>query len=100
MHAFQYHKPASSKDAVSLAGQKSEGRYLAGGQSLVQAMKLRLSSPSDLIDLGGVKDLTGIKVSGSSVEIGAMTRHADVAGSAEPDGRWDGRPMGSRWTTA
>jgi carbon-monoxide dehydrogenase medium subunit len=83
MHAFQYHKPASSKDAVSLAGQKSEGRYLAGGQSLVQAMKLRLSSPSDLIDLGGVKDLSGIKVSGSSVEIGAMTRHADVAHSAE-----------------
>src|SRR5690349_8485114 len=83
MHAFQYHKPASSKDAVSLAGQKSEGRYLAGGQSLVQAMKLRLSSPSDLIDLGGVKDLAGIKVSGSSVDIGAMTRHADVAGSSE-----------------
>jgi len=83
MHAFQYHKPASSKDAVSLAGQKSEGRYLAGGQSLVQAMKLRLSSPSDLIDLGNVRELAGIKVSGTSVEIGAMTRHADVAGSAE-----------------
>ena len=72
MHAFQYHKPASSKDAVSLAGQKSEGRYLAGGQSLVQAMKLRLSSPSDLIDLGNVRELAGIKVSGTSVEIGAM----------------------------
>jgi len=82
MHAFQYHRPASSKDALALAGQKSEGRYLAGGQSLVQAMKLRLSSPSDLIDLGTIKELTGIKVSGSTVEIGAMTRHAEVAGSA------------------
>src|SRR6478609_1427352 len=83
MHAFEYHRPSSSKDAVALAGKKAEGRYLAGGQSLVQAMKLRLSSPSDLIDLGTIKELSGIKVSGSSVEIGAMTRHADVAGSAE-----------------
>lgn len=83
MHAFQYHKPTSSKDAIALAGQKTDGRYLAGGQSLVQAMKLRLSSPSDLIDLGTIKELTGIKVSGSSVEIGAMTRHAEVASSSE-----------------
>jgi len=83
MHAFEYHKPASSKDAVSLLSKKPEGRYLAGGQSLVQAMKLRLSSPSDLIDLGAAKDLTGIRVSGTTVEIGAMARHAEVAGSAE-----------------
>jgi len=83
MHAFEYHKPASSKDAAALAGKKPEGRYLAGGQSLVQAMKLRLSSPSDLIDLGASKDLTGIRVSASTVEIGAMTSHAEVAGSAD-----------------
>ncbi|MEA3193407.1 MAG: aerobic carbon-monoxide dehydrogenase medium subunit [Betaproteobacteria bacterium] len=83
MHAFEYHRPSSSKDALDLAAKKSEGRYLAGGQSLVQAMKLRLSSPSDLIDLGTIRDLAGIKVSGSAVEIGAMTRHADVAGSKD-----------------
>src|SRR5262249_60138667 len=83
MHAFQCHRPASSKEAATLAGQKDEGKYLAGGQSLVQAMKLRLASPTDLIDLGTIKDLVGIKVSGSAVEIGAMTRHADVAASAE-----------------
>jgi len=83
MHAFEYHRPASTKDAIALAGKKDEGRYLAGGQSLVQAMKLRLSSPSDLIDLSSLKDLVGIKASGSAVEIGAMTRHADVAGSKE-----------------
>jgi aerobic carbon-monoxide dehydrogenase medium subunit len=82
MHAFEYHRPSSTKDAVSLAGKKEEGRYLAGGQSLVQAMKLRLSSPSDLIDLSSLKDLVGIKASGSGVEIGAMTRHADVASSS------------------
>ncbi len=83
MHAFEYHRPSSTKDAVALGSKKDEGRYLAGGQSLVQAMKLRLSSPSDLIDLGSIKELSGIRVSGNAVEIGAMTRHADVAGSAE-----------------
>jgi carbon-monoxide dehydrogenase medium subunit len=83
MHAFEYHRPSSAQDALSLAGQKSDGKYLAGGQSLVQAMKLRLSSPSDLIDLGTIKELSGIKVSGSAVELGAMTRHAEVAHSAE-----------------
>jgi carbon-monoxide dehydrogenase medium subunit len=83
MHAFEYHRPASSKEALGLAAKKSEGRYLAGGQSLVQAMKLRLSSPTDLIDLGTIKELSGIKVSGSAVEIGAMTRHAEVAGSKD-----------------
>src|SRR6478672_10848787 len=83
MHAFEYHRPSTTKDALGLAQQKSEGRYLAGGQSLVQAMKLRLTSPSDLIDLGTIKELAGIKVSGSSVEIGAMTRHAEVAGSSD-----------------
>jgi aerobic carbon-monoxide dehydrogenase medium subunit len=83
MHAFEYHRPSSTKDAVSLGEKKDEGRYLAGGQSLVQAMKLRLSSPTDLIDLGTIKDLAFVKASGSAVEIGAMTRHADVAGSKE-----------------
>jgi carbon-monoxide dehydrogenase medium subunit len=83
MHAFEYHRPSSTKDAISLGTQKPEGRFLAGGQSLVQAMKLRLSSPSDLVDLGTIKELSGIKVSGGAVEIGAMTRHADVAASAE-----------------
>ena len=83
MRAFEYHRPSSTKDAVALAGQKTEGRYLAGGQSLVQAMKLRLSAPSDLIDLGTIKELAGIKASGSAIEIGAMTRHADVAGSKD-----------------
>src|SRR5919198_2478522 len=83
MHAFQYHRPSSTKDALNLAQQKGEGKYLAGGQSLVQAMKLRLSSPSDLIDLGTIRELAGIKLAGNAVEIGAMTRHAEVAASPE-----------------
>ncbi len=81
MHAFKYHRPSSVNDAAALA--KGEAKLLAGGQSLVQAMKLRLSSPSDIIDLGTIKDLAGIKSDGKAVTIGAMARHADVAHSAE-----------------
>src|SRR5205809_6422881 len=51
MHASEYHRPSNAKDAVALVLKKEEGRYLAGGQSLVQATKLRLSSRTDLIDL-------------------------------------------------
>ncbi len=83
MHAFSYHKPSSLGDALSLAGKHGEGKILAGGQSLVQAMKLRLSSPTDIIDLGGVKELSGIKVEGSSITIGAMTRHSEVESNAD-----------------
>jgi carbon-monoxide dehydrogenase medium subunit len=81
MHAFQYHRPSSVNDASALL--KGEARLLAGGQSLVQAMKLRLSSPSAIIDLGTIKDLAGIKAGGSEITIGAMTRHAEVANSAD-----------------
>ena len=83
MHAFTYHHPSSLADAVALAGKHTDGKVLAGGQSLVQAMKLRLSSPTAIVDLGGVKELAGIKVDGNSVTIGAMTRHADVENSAD-----------------
>jgi len=83
MHAFSYHKPSTLGDALSLAAKHSDGKILAGGQSLVQAMKLRLASPTDLIDLSGIKDLAGLKVEGSSVTIGAMTRHADVENNAD-----------------
>ncbi len=82
MYAFEYHRPSSSKEALDLAAKKSEGKFLAGGQSLVQAMKLRLSAPSDLIDLGSLPELKSLKVEGNSVSVGAMVRHAEVAGSA------------------
>lgn len=82
MHAFNYHRAGSLAEAATLAG-KGEAKLLAGGQSLVQAMKLRLASPSDLVDLGALKELQGIKSDGKSVTIGAMTRHAEVQHSAE-----------------
>ena len=83
MHAFKYHRPGSVKDASALVGKNADAKLLAGGQTLVQTMKLRLASPTDVVDLGTIKDLAGIKVSGNAVEIGAMTRHGAVAGSAE-----------------
>ena len=52
MYSFNYHRPATLKDASALSGKSQDTRLLAGGQSLVQAMKLRLSAPSDIIDLG------------------------------------------------
>jgi aerobic carbon-monoxide dehydrogenase medium subunit len=82
MHQFEYHRPSSLKDALALGTQKSEGKFLAGGQSLVQAMKLRLASPTDLIDLGTIGDLKALSADSNSVTIGAMVRHADVAGSS------------------
>ena len=82
MHAFEYHRPSGMKDAVALGEKKTEGRYLAGGQSLVQAMKLRLSSPTDLIDLNAIGDLKTLKAEGSGVTVGAMVRHAEVAASS------------------
>ncbi|HUK04613.1 MAG TPA: xanthine dehydrogenase family protein subunit M [Burkholderiales bacterium] len=81
MHAFKYHRPSSVEAAAALV--KGEARLLAGGQSLVQAMKLRLSSPSDVVDLGTIKGLGGIKADAKSVTLGAMARHAEVAASAE-----------------
>jgi carbon-monoxide dehydrogenase medium subunit len=82
MYAFEYHRPSSTKEALDLAAKKDEGKFLAGGQSLVQAMKLRLSAPSDLIDLGTIADLKGIKVENNAAVIGAMVRHAEVAASS------------------
>ena len=82
MHAFAYHRPSNVKDAVALVLKKEDGRYLAGGQSLVQAMKLRLSSPTDLIDLNAIGDLKALKTESNAVTIGAMVRHAEVAASS------------------
>ena len=81
MYTFNYQRPADR--AAAAAAFKGDARYLAGGQSLVQAMKLRLSSSEVLVDLAGVADLKGIKVDASNVVIGAMTTHASVGNSAD-----------------
>ncbi len=81
MYGFEYQRPASAADAA--AALQGEARFLAGGQSLVQAMRLRLSSSERLVDLGGVGELKGIRREGDALVIGAMTTHAEVAASAE-----------------
>ena len=81
MYAFDYKRPATVNDAKAALG--NDARYLAGGQSLIQAMKLRLSQSETLVDLGGIADLKAIKVDGGNVLIGAMVTHAAVGLSAE-----------------
>ena len=78
MYAFDYQRPAS-RDAAKAAASGADARYLAGGQSLIQAMRLRLSQSERLVDLGGIADLKTIKVDASGVTIGAMATHAAVA---------------------
>ena len=82
MYNFQYQRPGD-RAAASAAAKAANARYLAGGQTLIQAMKLRLSSSDALVDLGGIADLKGIKVDGGNVTVGATTTHATVARSAE-----------------
>lgn len=83
MYSFNYQKTKSVADAAAALGKNADAKLLAGGQSLIAAMKLRLAQPAQLVDLGDVAELRGIKVDGGNVTIGAMTRHAEVASSAD-----------------
>jgi carbon-monoxide dehydrogenase medium subunit len=77
MYAFEYHRPATLRDAQGLL---TEGaKLLAGGQTLLPTMKQRLANPSAIIDLGAIADLRGIEQSSGALNIGAMTRHAEIA---------------------
>jgi carbon-monoxide dehydrogenase medium subunit len=87
MYAFEYHRPSTVAEAVSLLQGATDGRFLAGGHTLLPTLRQRLASPSDLIDLGGIKELKGILIDrGSQLRIGAMTPHAEVAASADVRG--------------
>jgi len=81
MYAFTFERPTALPDAARLAG--AGGKPLAGGQTLLASMKLRLANPEQLVDLGAVRELAGIRREGDNVVIGAMTRHAEVAASDE-----------------
>src|SRR3989454_3803131 len=82
MYSFNYQKVKTIADAAKVLAKDGDAKLLAGGQSLIAAMKLRLAHPSEVVDLGTIKDLSGIKADGKAVAIGAMTRHAEVAASA------------------
>ena len=81
MYAFTLERPTTVADAAKLAA--SGAKVLAGGQTLLASMKQRLSDPGQLADLGGIKELVGIKREGNALVIGAMTKHIDVANSAD-----------------
>jgi aerobic carbon-monoxide dehydrogenase medium subunit len=82
MYETTYHRPSSVDEAVSLFAKGKEAKYLAGGHTLIPVMKQRLASPSDVIDLGKLKELIGIEASGDTVTIKAATTHYDVASNA------------------
>src|SRR5918911_769929 len=77
---FTYHRPTSIDEALSLLG-NGEARPLAGGHSLLPLMKLRLSTPSALVDLGALESLHAIGEDDGQLVLGAMATHAEVAES-------------------
>jgi len=81
MYDFTYQKPASLADAAKAIAAAEDGKLMAGGMTLIPTLKQRLARPSDVVDLGKIGELAGIKQEGNAIIIGAMTRHADVASS-------------------
>jgi len=81
MKDFNYHSAKDSKEASKLAS--SSSAFLAGGMTTIPSMKLGLATYKDLIDIKKIKQLSGIKVSGSTVKIGATTKHVEVANSKD-----------------
>jgi carbon-monoxide dehydrogenase medium subunit len=80
--AFDYARPTTVEDAVrALAEGGEDAKVLAGGQSLLPVLRLRLAAPSLLVDLGRVPQLRGVRVEDDAVVIGAMTTTAEVATS-------------------
>jgi carbon-monoxide dehydrogenase medium subunit len=82
MYAFDFHRPATLRQANNLVGKLGDAKLLAGGQTLLPTMKQRLASPAAVIDLSAVSELVGIEQKGRNLVIGAMTTHAEVANSA------------------
>ncbi|MGH9039158.1 MAG: FAD binding domain-containing protein, partial [Acidimicrobiia bacterium] len=77
--AFDYVRASSADEAVSLlASHGDDAKLLAGGHSLIPLMKLRLASPSVLVDVGRLTDLSYVRDGGDHVAIGALTRHRDI----------------------
>ena len=86
MYDFDYYKPGTLEDAVATLARSDEFKLLAGGMSLIPALKLRLARHAGVIDLGALEQLRGIRREGDEIVIGAMTPHAEVAASAEVAG--------------
>src|SRR5215468_778566 len=81
MYETTYHRASSVDDAAALFAKGQEAKYLSGGQTLLPVMKQRLASPSDVIDLGGIKDMIGVEATNAGILIKGATTHYDVATS-------------------
>ena len=77
--AFDYYAPTTVDEAVALLGQYEDAKLLAGGQSLIPVLRLRLAAPEVVVDLGKVEELRGIREDGDALVVGAMTPHSVVA---------------------
>lgn len=83
MYPFRFHRAASTADAVDALVRSEDGKFLAGGQTLLASLKLRLAQPHTLVDLARLPELRGIERGRDALTIRAMTCHADVAASPE-----------------
>ena len=82
MYDFQYHKPSSVAEAVSLLAADPDAKPISGGMTLLPALKHRLNRPTSLVDLGGIAELRGIRREGDAIVVGAMAKHYEVATDA------------------
>jgi len=78
---FEYYRPATLAEAISILSQNKDAKLLAGGHSLLPAMKLRLAQPAALVDIGRIKELSGISFANGKLTIGAMTTQGAIAAS-------------------
>ena len=83
MYQFNYAKPATVAEAATLYANAEDPVFLSGGQTLIPTLRQRLAAPTDVIDLSGIDELSGIAVGDGKVTVGAFTRHSAVAESAE-----------------
>ncbi len=80
---FNYHRPKTLAEATGLLQANKDAKILAGGHSLLPAMKLRVAGPGTLVDIGAIDELSGITTDDAALRIGALTTHAAIAASAE-----------------
>jgi carbon-monoxide dehydrogenase medium subunit len=78
MYAFTFHRPQTVRQAAGILAKNEDAKLLAGGQTLLPTMKLRLAGPPQIIDMTLIEGLSGIEMSGRSLTIGAMTTHNEV----------------------
>src|SRR2546423_15685149 len=98
--AFAYRSPVSLEEALGLLAENGdEAKVMAGGQSLIPLLKLRLAAPGVVVDIGRVPGLAGIDADAGGLTIGARTRHVDVERSVTLKGLYpivaEGGPPGS-----